>query len=176
MTNGAWLRKAWRYVESPIYVGIGATLIVASMGGLIEIWIRLVSPWVMGRSPLDILEILDQLLLISMLAEILQMVKISLVQRRLSSEPFLIVGLIAVVRRVLIITAEGTRMISQVSVQEFLVLMMELIILAVLLLIFVIAIQRLRQQRLDEMRRLREEARRYGEAPSWVELLQGQVE
>ena len=111
-----------------------------------------------------------------MLAEILQMVKISLVQRRLSSEPFLIVGLIAVVRRVLIITAEGTRMISQVSVQEFLVLMMELIILAVLLLIFVIAIQRLRQQRLDEMRRLREEARRYGEAPSWVELLQGQVE
>ncbi len=173
---GKWLRSAWQYVESPIYVGIGITLVVASIGGFVDIWVRFIFPWLMRRSPLDILEILDQLLLISMLAEILQMVKISLVQRRLSSEPFLIVGLIAVVRRVLIITAEGTRMFGQVTLQEFLVLMLELIILAVLLFIFVVAIQKLRQQRLDEMRRLREESRKYGEAPSWVELLQGQIE
>lgn len=161
-------------METPIYVGIGITLIVAGLGGLVEIWIRLVLPWIYGRIPLDLLQILDQLLLISMLAEILQMVRISFSQRRLSSEPFLVVGLIAVVRRILIITAEGTRMIVQITVGQFLVLMVELAILAFLLLAFVSGIQRLRQQRLDEMRRLREEQRQYGTAPSWAEILQGQ--
>ncbi len=174
MQRGERIRNVWQFVESPIYLGIGLTLIIASAGGLLDIWTRFIVPWVAGQTPLDILEILDQLLLISMLAEILQMVRISFTQRRLSSEPFLIVGLIAVVRRVLIITAEGTRMLTEVTVHQFTLLMAELLILAVLLIIFVVGIQRLRQQRLDEMRRLREEERQYGKAPSWAELLQGQ--
>ncbi len=168
------LSYMWTRVESPIYLGIGLTLIVAAFGALGEIWVRYIIPWIWGRGPLDVLEILDQLLLISMLAEILQMVKISIGQRRLSSEPFLVVGLISVVRRVLIITAEGTRVLSRSAGKDFLILMVELAILAVLLFAFVRGIYLLRQQRLEEARRLREERRKYGDAPTWAQLLQGE--
>ncbi len=167
------LEQSWQHIQLPIYLGIGLTLVVAAFGALGEIWTQGIFPWILGQGNLDVLEILDQLLLISMLAEILQMVKISISQRRLSSEPFLVVGLIAVVRRVLIITAEGTRVLSQVSLNQFIILMVELAILAVLLFAFVRGIYKLRQQRLDESRRLREERRQYGEAPTWAQLLQG---
>jgi uncharacterized membrane protein len=120
------------------------------------------------------LEILDNLLLISMLAEIMQMVKISLSQRRLFSEPFLIVGLISVVRRVLIITAEGSRYISQPGNEHtFTLMMVELIILAVLLIVLVYGTHVLRKQRLDEARRLRAERRQYQDVPALGELLSG---
>lgn len=56
--------------------------------------------------PNSALRLLDSLLLVMMLVEILHTVDISLRQHVLSSEPFLIVGLIAAIRRVLVITAE----------------------------------------------------------------------
>lgn len=52
------------------------------------------------------LQALDQLLLVIMLAEIIHTVGISLQRGVLVVEPFLIVGVIAAVRRMLIITAE----------------------------------------------------------------------
>ncbi len=164
----------WTRVELPIYVGVGITLVVAAFAALGEIWAYYILPWIWGRGALDVLEVLDKLLLISMLAEILQMVKISIGQRRLSSEPFLIVGLISVVRRILIITAEGTRIVNQASLEHFLALLVELAILAILLFVFVRGLHLLRQQRLEESRRLREERRSYGEAPTWAQLLQGE--
>ncbi len=168
------LSLLWSRIEMPVYLGIGLTLLVTAIGGLGELWAQDMLPWLRGQSPLDVLNVLDQLLLISMLVEILQMVKISIGTRlRLASEPFLIVGLISVVRRVLIITAEGTRMVGQAGTEQFLSLMVELAILAVLALVFVRGIHRLRQQRLDEMRRLREEARTHGSAPTWGDLLRG---
>lgn len=164
----------WAWAERLIYVGIGLTLLVTAVGGLGETWRTYVLPWMQGQQPLNVLEILDQLLLISMLVEILQMVKISLTtQLRLASEPFLTVGLISVVRRVLIITAEGSRIITQTEPARFLALMAELGILALLVAVFVYGLYRLRQQRFEELRRLRAERREYGEAPSWGDLLQG---
>ncbi len=164
----------WQRIELPIYFGVGITLVVAAFAALGEIWVFQIIPWIGGHGALDVLEVLDKLLLISMLAEILQMVKISIGQRRLSSEPFLIVGLISVVRRILIITAEGTRIVNQASLGHFLALLVELAILAVLLFAFVRGLYLLRQQRLDEARRLREERRQHGDAPTWAQLLQGE--
>ncbi|NPA91785.1 MAG: hypothetical protein GXO55_10125, partial [Chloroflexi bacterium] len=143
----------WTRVEMPIYLGVGITLLVAAFAALGEIWAYQIIPWIRGRIALDVLVVLDKLLLISMLAEILQMVKISMTQRRLSSEPFLIVGLISVVRRILIITAEGTHIVNQASLQHFHALLVELAILALLLFAFVKGLYILRQQRLDESRR-----------------------
>lgn len=167
------LSYGWTQVGFLLYLGLGLTLVVAAFGGLGKIWANDIIPWMLGQGALDVLGILDQFLLISMLAEILQMVKISIRQRHLSSEPFLVVGLISVVRRVLIITAEGTRVLTQAATWDFVVLMAELAILAVLLFAFVRGIYLLRQQRLEEARRLREEQRKYGEAPTWAQLLQG---
>jgi len=110
-----------------------------------------------------------------MLAEIMQMVKISLSQRHLFSEPFLVVGLISVVRRVLIITAEGSRYIAQPNHEHtFSLMIAELAILAILLIVLVYGIRVLRQQRLDEARRLREEGRQYRNVPALGELISGQ--
>lgn len=156
----------WSNAEFVIYVLIGLTLLVAALGGLGQLWGHYIFPWLGGKIPLDVLQILDGLLLISMLAEIMQMVKISVTQRRLSSEPFLIVGLISVVRRVLIITAEGSQFMTgdlRVNERVFELMMIELAILALLLIVLVYGIRSLRQQRLDEARSLREEKREHPE-------------
>jgi len=63
--------------------------------------------------------------------------------------------------------------ITQTDTGHFLALMAELGILALLVTVFVYGLHRLRQQRFDEMRRLRAERREYGKAPSWGDLLQG---
>jgi len=162
------LISIWGKAEFVIYVLIGLTLLLAALGGLGQLWMTTIVPWLGGKIPLDVLQILDSLLLISMLAEIMQMVKISVTQRRLSSEPFLIVGLISVVRRVLIITAEGSRLMTadvdiKVTERAFELMMIELAILALLLIVLVYGIKSLRQQRLDEARRLRQERRQYPE-------------
>jgi hypothetical protein len=162
------LDSIWNKAEFLIYVLIGLTLLVAALGGLGQVWVLYVFPWMRGDIPLDLLIILDRLLLISMVAEIMQMVKISVTQRRLSSEPFLIVGLIAVVRRVLIITAEGSRLMTAdltISERAFELMMIELAILALLLIVLIYGIRTLRQQRLDEARRLRDEKRKYPDTP-----------
>ena len=152
----------WSNAEFVIYVVIGLTLMMAALGGLGQLWWQRIIPWLGGKASLDVLQILDSLLLISMLAEIMQMVKISITQRRLSSEPFLIVGLISVVRRVLIITAEGSRYIAIAGNEEtFTLMMVELAILALLLIVLIYGIRSVRQQRLDEARKLREEHRHH---------------
>ncbi len=169
-----WVARLWSWGERLVYLGIGITLLVTALGGLLETWVYDVLPWIRGQQGLGVLDVLDQLLLISMLVEILQMVKISLTTKlRLASEPFLTVGLISVVRRVLIITAEGSRMVTQSDPKRFLALMAELGILALLVGVFVFGLHRLRAQRFEEMRRLRAERRAHGEAPSWADLMQG---
>lgn len=172
----AVLIVVWGKAEFVIYVLIGLTLLVAALGGLGQLWMIYVIPWIGGRISLDVLQILDSLLLISMLTEIMQMVKISLTQRRLSSEPFLIVGLISVVRRVLIITAEGSRLMSgdpKVKERAFELTMVELAILALLLIVLVYGIRSLRQQRLDLARELRQECREHPEDTPDINILLG---
>src|SRR6202451_3071844 len=53
------------------------------------------------------LTVLDQLLVVLMLVEILHTVRISIHSHYLVTEPFLVVGLIASIRRVLVITLEA---------------------------------------------------------------------
>ena len=54
----------------------------------------------------NVLRVLEDMLLVIMLAEILHTVGYTLKHREISCEPFLVVGVIAAVRRILIITAE----------------------------------------------------------------------
>src|SRR5258707_6813067 len=53
------------------------------------------------------LQVLDQLLIVLMLVEILHTVRISIRSHTLITEPFLVVGLIASIRRMLVITLEA---------------------------------------------------------------------
>lgn len=54
-------------------------------------------------------EVIDRLLVVLMLVEILHTVLVSVRSGRLTCEPFLIVGLIASIRRMLVITLESTQ-------------------------------------------------------------------
>ena len=56
--------------------------------------------------------ILDRVLLVFIIAELLYTLRLSLARTQLILEPFLIIGLVAVVRRVLVVTAQAERLLS----------------------------------------------------------------
>src|SRR5208282_3565190 len=59
------------------------------------------------------LRVLDQLLVVLMLVEILHTVRISVRSHILVTEPFLVVGLIASIRRILVITLEAATLTKE---------------------------------------------------------------
>ena len=62
------------------------------------------------------IEILDTVLLVMMTMEIVYTVTLSLESHTLVAEPFLVIGAIAAIRRMLVITAESTRLENNVPV------------------------------------------------------------
>ena len=93
-------------VEHWISMGIGAVLIVATLllltGTLSDLWM-LIRQW---PNTEKVFLVVDQLLFVLMLVEILHTVRQSITSDQILVEPFLIVGLIASVRRILIVTVE----------------------------------------------------------------------
>ena len=98
----------------------------------------------------DTLAVLDQLLLVLMLVEILHTVRISICSHVLVTEPFLVVGLIASIRRILVITLEASSLTKGGSwhadtASMFSASMTELGLLGLLILILVFSITLLRR-------------------------------
>ena len=94
--------------------------------------------------------VLHQLLVVLMLVEILHTVRISIHSHYLVTEPFLVVGLIASIRRILVITLEAATLTqggtwSTEGVSIFRANMLELGLLGVLILILVFSITLLRR-------------------------------
>jgi len=89
------------------------------------------------------IEILDSVLLVMMTMEIVYTVTVSIESHILQAEPFLIVGAIAAIRRMLVITAESTRLESQPAL--FQSTLMELGLLAFTILVIAISITILRR-------------------------------
>lgn len=89
--------------------------------------------------------LLDRLLLILMVVEILYTVQVSLREHTLVPEPFLVVGLIAGIRRILVLTAEFSDMIQEGG-DVFRNAMIELALLTVLVLALVVALALLRRR------------------------------
>jgi len=100
----------------------------------------------LGRS---ISRLLDGLLLVLMLVEILHTVGIFLKKRKLVIEPFLGIGIIAAIRRVLVITAEQVHPIPE-HAAAFRMTMLELGLLAAMILSFVFCIFLLRRHGRDQ--------------------------
>ena len=92
----------------------------------------------------NISHLLDGLLLVLMLVEILHTVGIFLKKRKLVIEPFLAVGIIAAIRRVLVITAEQVHPTPE-HAAAFRMTMLELGLLAAMILCFVFCIFLLRR-------------------------------
>ena len=89
------------------------------------------------------IEILDSVLLVMMTMEIVYTVTISIESHKLDAEPFLIVGAIAAIRRMLVITAESTKLES--NIPAFQNTLIELGLLAVTIIVIAWAVYILRK-------------------------------
>src|SRR3981189_2139851 len=105
--------QAFTQVEDVLYVGIGVVLAVAALGLLINAAVMFARSIGAGAIGGSVVEVLDQLLLILMMIEILYTVQVSFREHVLVPEPFVLVALIAGVRRILVITAEFGTLASQ---------------------------------------------------------------
>jgi uncharacterized membrane protein (DUF373 family) len=87
----------------------------------------------------NIVALLDRILLIIIFAEVLYTVQVSFRQHVLQPGPFLVVGLIAVTRRILVLTAELPKLIKE-NGALFQNAMIELALLTVLIVALVVSI------------------------------------
>lgn len=97
-------------LEDGIYIVVAAVLV---LGAIFMLWSALVGFYqdLVARLPAFtvVLDLLDKGLLLFIIAELLHTVRITIQERTLVAEPFLIVGLIAGVRRLLILTAQAAQ-------------------------------------------------------------------
>ena len=139
-----------RKAEVGVYVILAILLTITAAAALAEgavlLWTG-IRTWTIASQTL---EVLDHLLIVLMLVEILHTVSISIRSHILVTEPFLVVGLIASIRRILVITLEASSLTkagawSVEGASIFRASMMELGLLGVLILILVFSITLLRR-------------------------------
>ena len=123
-------------VEDLVYVGLGLLLTIAALTLLIialksmvfALWNRALGG--------QIVNLLDQILLILLVIELLYTVQVSFRERGLIAEPFLVVSLIAVIRRILVLAAEVPKL-PEAGEVVFRHAMLELGVLTVMVLVLV---------------------------------------
>lgn len=94
-------------LEDGIYVVVSLLLVVA---GAVVLWSAVTNfASAVGKGQDPLLDVLDKGLILFIIAELLHTVRVTIQQRTLVAEPFLIVGLIAGIRRLLILTAQATQ-------------------------------------------------------------------
>ena len=128
-----------------VLLAVTALVTIATAGRLL--WIGL-GRWTVAAQTL---RVLNQLLIVLMLVEILHTVRISIRSHVLVTEPFLVVGLIASIRRILVITLEAATLTKDGSWTTegasgiFHSSMIELGLLGLLVLVLVVSITLLRR-------------------------------
>lgn len=142
---------AFGHAEVGIYLSLAVLLVITALLALAsaakELWDAVVG-W---RVATEIPHALNGLLFVLMAVEILHTVRISIRSHMLVIEPFLVVGIIASIRRILVVTLEAAsltkdgRWTSDDAVGVFRSSMTELGLLGVVVLVLVIAIALLRR-------------------------------
>ncbi len=123
-------------VEDVIYSGLGIllaiyaiTLLVRGFGDFIHV---VSGPANAGQ----FVDLLDRVLLILLVVELLYTVQVSFREHGLVTEPFLVVALISVIRRILVLTAQLPEL-AQATEISFHHAVMELILLTVMVIVLV---------------------------------------
>src|SRR5205085_6097468 len=131
--------------EDLVYVGLGLMLAYSAAALLV---MGAAATWKSfgAAAPMQaILELLDRSLLILMFVELLYTVQVSFRAHALKPEPFLVVGLIAATRRILVVTAEFAHMVDR-SDAIFHRAMIEVGLLTLMVLALVISLWMLRMR------------------------------
>ncbi|HXA37374.1 MAG TPA: phosphate-starvation-inducible PsiE family protein [Phenylobacterium sp.] len=151
---GAAASDVFLTVEVLAYVVLGVMLAIAVLvgvrGAAVSLWDAIQAR---GETEALVLAV-DRLLFVLMVVEIMHTVRVSFRSGRLVCEPFLIVGLIASIRRVLVITLETSQAHQpgkwNPDAQSLLnSTMLELAVLGALILVMVISIYMLRRSDLE---------------------------
>lgn len=124
--------------ENYIYYSAGLILVVAAAGLLLSAVVETIELAVTGEHATAVINLLDRVLLALMVAEIIYTVINIAKKRQLDAQPFLIIGVIAAIRRMLVITAEST---AHVDLRDpsFQAALVELALLAVVILLIAVS-------------------------------------
>lgn len=129
--GSAWDIASWlTYAENGIYLITALLLGGTALVLLFSTARNLGRSLAAGVSPADALKALDSLLLVLMIVELLHTIRFFIVEHALVPEPFLIVALIAGVRRLLILTTEASQYI-QAQPEQFRMALREMALLVV---------------------------------------------
>jgi uncharacterized membrane protein (DUF373 family) len=143
-----WIGDGFTLVEDAVYLALALLLVACAVslivGGVGAFFASLKA----GSSAAEIVLVLDRILLVLMVIELLYTVKVSFQEHALVPEPFLVVGLIAAVRRILIVTAQLAVFVEKNNTDESLFrhAMWELGILTVMVVALVASLLMLRKR------------------------------
>ncbi len=141
----AWVARAFTLVEDVVYLGLALLLSIAAIVLLLRVAYTLAANAATDTFAYRVIGLLDQMLLILLIVELLYTVQVSFREHTIAAEPFLLVGVIAAIRRVLVLTAEFSHLPQQSDalVRQFLA---ELAVMTVLILVLVICLLLLRKR------------------------------
>ena len=131
-----WVARAFTRVEDVVYVGLGLLLAASAVALLVNAGVLFARMVTEGALAGRFVTVLDQLLLVLMIVEVLYTVQVSFREHALVPEPFLVVGLIAGIRRVLVLTAQLSEL-TEKNAEGLRNAMLELALLTVLILALV---------------------------------------
>lgn len=137
--------RAFTAVEDIVYLGLGVLLGGSAIALLVSSAINFVQNLLARSLTMNIVPLLDRLLLILLVVELLYTVQVSFREHGLIPEPFLLVGLIAGIRRVLVLTAEFAQLKDQTT-EVFQHLIIELAVLTFLIVALVVSLVLLRKR------------------------------
>jgi uncharacterized membrane protein (DUF373 family) len=137
------IARAFTAVEDVVYLGLGLLLAGSALILLVTGTIDYGQSIAAGNP--RTIGLLDRILLILLIVELLYTVQVSFREHALLPEPFVLVGLISAIRRVLVLTAEfgEWRDKTESATQHFII---ELAVLTVLILALVLSLVLLRKK------------------------------
>jgi uncharacterized membrane protein (DUF373 family) len=147
--------EALSMVEMVLYAALGLILSLAALFALVTACQALWHGLSAEASASTVVEVIDRLLVVFMLVEILHTVRISIRSHILVTEPFLIVGLIATIRRILVITLNAANLTNAANwpndgPAKLRASMVELALLGATVIVLVISIHILRKSKSPE--------------------------
>ncbi|MBA4115013.1 MAG: phosphate-starvation-inducible PsiE family protein [Rubrobacter sp.] len=115
--RGPRLAGILNFSEKIVYYGAAVALIVTVAILFVSVGQSLLA--VFEEGPLETaLTVLDRVLLIFIFVELLNTIEIIVRENEIVAEPFLLIGLIAVVRRILLVTAEAEQNLAPENFQN----------------------------------------------------------
>ncbi len=118
-----WIARAFSIVEDVVYVALGLMLASCAITLLIDGVINFIRQIETLSAFTSTVGLLDRILLILLVVELLYTVQVSFREHAVVPEPFLLIGLIAAIRRVLLLTAEFSqiRPLAESAFQHFVI-------------------------------------------------------